>query len=107
MKEGLTVSNQMIPVQMYECQHCKKLFKAPDKHCCRRDPDKTNCYSCEHWGHQFYWDKSYDDGGNMTCEPEDACEKHETSYVDSAHEIMRESGWRLNCPEYKQKEVYP
>lgn len=88
------------PITMYECQHCKKLFKTPNKHNCRRDPDKTNCYSCEHWGHEFYFEKS---SGNMTCDASDACAKHKTSYVDSAHGSMRESGWYLDCPDYNLK----
>lgn len=91
------------PITMYQCQHCKKLFKAPDKHNCRRDPDYTNCYSCEHWGNQFYFDKTYDDSGEMTCDISDACAKHETSLVDEAHGLMRESGWYLDCPDYKHK----
>lgn len=91
------------PITMYQCQHCKKLFKSPDKHNCRRDPDKTNCYTCEHWGHQFYFDKTWDDSGNMTCDISDACKKHETSYAEEAHGIMRENGWYLYCPEYKRK----
>lgn len=92
-------------ITMYECQHCKKLFKTPDKHICRRDPDYTNCYTCEHWGHQFYFDKSHwgDDEYDITCTPEEACKKHETSWVEEAHRIMRESGWYLDCPEYKRK----
>jgi len=90
---------------MYECQHCKKLFKTPDKHICRRDPDKTNCYTCEHWGNRFYFDKSHwgDDEYDYTCTPEEACLKSETSYVEEAHGIMRENGWYLNCPDYKRK----
>lgn len=97
----------MKPVTMYECPHCKKLFKTPDKHNCRRDPDKTNCYSCEHWGHQFYYDKSHNDSGDMTCNPEEACVMHETSYVDGAFEIMRETGWHLNCPDYNTLQNEP
>ena len=93
------------PIQMYECQHCKKLFKTPDKHNCRRDPDKTNCYSCEHWGGQFSFDKSHwgDDEYDYTCGAEEACKKHETSLVEEAFGIMRENGWHLNCPEYEPK----
>jgi hypothetical protein len=90
------------PVTMYQCQHCKKLFKTPDKHNCRRDPDKTNCYTCEHWLHQFYIDWG---GGETepTCDPSDACKMHETSIVEEAHAIMRERDWCLNCPDYKLK----
>lgn len=91
------------PIQLYECQHCKKLFKTPNKHNCRKDPDKTNCYSCKHWGHQFYFDKTYDDGGDMTCDVSDACAKHETSYTEEAYRIMQESGWHLDCPNYEAK----
>lgn len=95
------------PITMYECQHCKKLFKTPDKHICRRDPDYTNCYTCEHWGHQFYFDKSHwgDDEYDITCTPEEACKKHETSWVEEAHGIMRESGWYLDCPEYRRNSL--
>jgi hypothetical protein len=97
------MSRDMKPITMYECPHCKKLFKTPNKHCCRKDPDKTNCYSCEHWGHEFCFDKSYwgDDEYNYTCASEEACNKSETSIVESAHGLMRENGWYLNCPDYK------
>ena len=98
-----SMSRDLKPIQMYECKHCKKLFKTPDKHNCRRDPDKTNCYSCEYWGNQFYFDKSYRDEGDMTCDISDACKMHETSYAEEAFGIMRESGWHLNCPEYEPK----
>lgn len=89
------------PVTMYECQHCKKLFKTSDRHVCRRDPDYTNCYTCEHWGHQF--SLISEDGNRVTCTPEEACKMHESSWVEKAHDIMRESGWYLDCPEYKRK----
>lgn len=92
-------------ITMYECPHCKKIFRTPDRHNCRRDPAKTNCYTCKHWGHEFYFDKSYDDSGNMTCDPKDACMKHETSYVDCAFEEMHGNGWYLNCPDYEPKET--
>jgi len=95
------MSRQMRPIQMYECQHCKKLFRTPDKHNCRKDPDKTNCYTCEHWGHQFYID--WGGESSTSCCTEDACKMFETSLVEEAHGIMRESGWHLNCPEYKRK----
>ena len=89
------------PITMYQCHHCKKLFKTPDRHVCRRDPDYTNCYTCEHWGHQFYMD--YSEYNGPSCSHEEACKKHETSWVEEAHHIMRESGWYLECPEYKKQ----
>lgn len=95
------MSKDLRPITMYKCQHCGKLFKTPDKHSCRRDPDKTNCYSCKHWGHQFYiyFETDY----RSTCELEEACNKHETSYVEEAYRIMQESGWYLDCPNYEAK----
>lgn len=88
------------PITMYECQHCKKLFKTPDKHICRRDPEKTNCYTCEHWGHQFCYDPSYDGCGDATCLPEEAC-KIDGQCSEEAFGIMRHNGWYLHCSDYK------
>jgi hypothetical protein len=103
------MSMNMKPIQMYECQHCKKLFKTPNKHNCRRDPNKTNCYTCEHWGHQFYidWAECYYSSKGKTCDPSDACKATETNYGDCAFELMRENDWKLNCPAYKRKEAEP
>ena len=38
----------MQAITMYECPYCKKIFKTPDKHNCKRHPDKKNCFSCKH-----------------------------------------------------------
>ncbi len=96
----------MKPVTMYECPFCQKLFRTPNRHNCRRDPAKTNCYSCEHWGHEFYLEfHRYDCDPDIKGAPELACLKHETSDVESAHAFMREMGWRLNCPDYKLKDT--
>jgi len=93
------------PVTLYKCQHCKKYFKTANRHDCRRDPDKTNCYTCKHWGYQFYFDRSFsEDAEDMTCEPDEACMRHETSYVDDAYNIMCRNGWYLDCPEYGRNE---
>jgi hypothetical protein len=48
------------------------------------------------------WDECYYSNEGKTCAPSDACRKHETSYADSAFELMKENGWYLNCPEYKR-----
>ena len=99
------MSMNMKPIQMYECQHCKKLFKTPNKHNCRRDPDKTNCYTCEHWGHQFYC--AFNNGIRevQIWDPSDACKATETSYDDCAFELMRANNWKLDCPAYKRREA--
>jgi hypothetical protein len=84
------------PVTMYQCQHCKKLFKTPDKHNCRRDLDKTNCYTCEHWGRQFHLYLAE----NISCDIKDAC-KIEGDCACEAFETMKSNGWYLNCSDYK------
>lgn len=95
---------EMKSIEMYECQHCKKLFRTPDRHNCRRDPDYTNCYSCEHWGRQFYFDKSWrNEDCDMTCDMSDACKMSDTSQADAALGLMHENRWSMNCPDYKRK----
>lgn len=32
---------------VWECEHCKKLFKTPNRHDCKKDPAKKNCFSCK------------------------------------------------------------
>lgn len=86
------------PITMYKCQHCGKLFKTPDKHNCRRDPYKTNCYSCEHWGHKFYWHDR--DTGKDSCYICETCDRYKTSVAKNALTTMKESGWYLDCPDY-------
>lgn len=48
----------MKPVTMYECPHCKKLFRTPNRHkVCKFDPARKNCFSCKHnKGFNEEWD---------------------------------------------------
>lgn len=32
----------------FECKYCKKVFKTV-RHHCKYDPEKKNCFSCEHY----------------------------------------------------------
>lgn len=32
----------------FKCEYCKKVFKTR-RHDCKFDPDKKNCFSCEHY----------------------------------------------------------
>ena len=43
----------MKKVTMYECEHCGQYFKTPDRHKCKKDPKKRNCFSCK-W-HKQEW----------------------------------------------------
>lgn len=31
----------------YQCQFCKKEFKTPNKHRCKKNPELKNCFSCK------------------------------------------------------------
>jgi hypothetical protein len=42
--------NNMKQVVRYECKWCGKLFKTPNRHNCRFDPEHHNCLSCRHCG---------------------------------------------------------
>lgn len=89
---------EMKSIEMYECQHCKKLFRTPDRHNCRRDPDYTNCYSCEHWGHEFKQYDAYEGDYYFLT----SCNIKST-YADEAFDTMHENRWSMNCPDYKRK----
>ena len=38
----------MKPLTVYECEHCKKLFRTPNKHQCKKNPALKNCFTCKH-----------------------------------------------------------
>lgn len=88
----------MKPVTMYECEHCKKIFKTKNRHACRHNPALKSCYSCKHWKHQFVLELR---GEDVSCYPHQACDAHTNSYVEEAFGIMRHSGWQLNCPSWE------
>jgi hypothetical protein len=86
----------MKPITMYECPYCKKLFKTPDKHRCRRNPELKNCYSCKHWKHQFVIDTREE----YSCEATEACSVESDCAFDAFY-VMKNKGWLLNCPQYE------
>jgi len=36
----------MKKIEVYECEYCKKLFRTPNRHDCKFNPAKRNCFSC-------------------------------------------------------------
>ena len=38
----------MKEVTRYQCEFCKKDFKTPDRHQCKKDPALKNCFTCKH-----------------------------------------------------------
>jgi hypothetical protein len=93
----------MKQVIRYQCEYCKKEFKTPDRHICRKKPELKNCYTCEHWLRQFVISTSWNgDEYRESCSPEEACQI-DGCYAQEAFEIMREKGWQLDCPDWKGK----
>lgn len=39
--------HELKPIIVYECPHCKKLFKNFDRHDCKKNPKLKNCFSCK------------------------------------------------------------
>ena len=38
----------MKQLTVYECEYCKKLFKTPNRHKCKYNPEMKSCFSCKH-----------------------------------------------------------
>jgi hypothetical protein len=93
----------MKQIVMYECQHCKKVFKTPNRHICRKNPELKNCYTCANWRHQFVI-PGYGDADD-SCIAEEVCFSPDLGYADGAFGIMKRKGWLLNCPDYQNMGV--
>lgn len=37
----------MKEVTRYQCEFCKKDFRTPDKHKCKKNPELKNCFTCK------------------------------------------------------------
>jgi hypothetical protein len=37
----------MRELTVYECEYCKKLFRTKNRHDCKKDPAKKNCFTCK------------------------------------------------------------
>lgn len=51
-------------VTRYECPYCKKVFKTPDRHYCKKNPELRNCFTCKHlrdWFKGDYPEPNYPD----------------------------------------------
>jgi len=90
-------------VTRYICLYCNKEFKTASRHDCKRDPDKKNCFTCRHNKEWYREDteNGYSEGGYYTipvwqvdCAKERECTAPELSRV----------GYKLNCPDWEQKE---
>jgi len=45
----------MKQVIRYQCEFCKKEFKTPDRHYCKKNPELKNCFTCKHLKEWLGW----------------------------------------------------
>jgi len=65
----------MKAITVYQCEYCKKLFKTPNRHKCKKNPKLKNCFSCRHldgWKEGEYWGENgfYPPAPNCKAEPD-------------------------------------
>jgi hypothetical protein len=94
-------------ITMYECPYCKKIFKTPDKHNCKRHPDKKNCFSCKHFQcfDDDYQAPNYYDTGYRYINPVCGHSEHYEHEVEDIIDVMyhNKPRWSLNCPGWEGK----
>lgn len=96
----------MKAITVYECLYCKKFFKTPDKHKCKKDPALKNCFSCKHL--QRFKEEvqpgCYGDPGYRNVNP--VC-GHSEEYEETENiiDIMYHNNprWKLNCDSWESK----
>lgn len=95
---------EFIPIIRYVCKHCKEDFKTTTRHDCKRDPEKKNCFTCKHnkgWD-QTEIDEGYTGFGHYSRkEWSVACAM---DHEDRSAPNLSSMGYKLNCPEWEQKE---
>ena len=60
----------MIPITVWKCTNCNKLFRTPNRHYCKKNPELKNCFTCKHlkgWNQETY------DGYARSAPPEPDC----------------------------------
>ena len=117
----------MKQVIRYECPFCKKIFKTPNRHNCKRNPIHRNCFTCGKL-EKFDFDKGqFDPEGRCEIAPsvmpecsfrdtqefedtfEDALDE---SYMRRGYEwypfglldVMYRNKWKLDCPGWTPKD---
>ncbi len=82
----------MKEVTRYQCQYCKKDFKTSNRHSCKRDPAKRNCYTCQN---NKGWEE--DEGIYPGCD-------YAIAEGISALYLYEKLNYDLQCEHYKQLE---
>jgi len=94
---------EFTPVTRYVCSHCKEDFRTTTRHDCKRDPEKKNCFTCKH---NNGWDREDVESGYG----EQGYHTYPVWYVECGKDHERTApdlsrvGYKLNCPDWEQKE---
>lgn len=88
----------MKEVIRYQCEYCSKEFKTPDRHNCKRDPAKKNCYTCQN--NQGWEVDTSDEFSRRIIYP--TCELAADEGIDA--EFLYNIDYDLQCENYKQLE---
>lgn len=89
----------MKQVIRYQCEFCKKEFKTPDRHYCKKNPELKNCFTCKHldgWAEGRYW------GENGYDPPAPYC-KAEPDH-DWDIETIKSCNYNMQCERWEAKE---
>lgn len=97
--------NKLKPLVVYECPHCKQLFRTPDKHDCKKDPIKKNCFTCKYskgWNEGRIVDVGFGpyDGPYAPSYPECVCGYDYGSCTNI--EEIKSNGYNMQCKGYEQ-----
>ena len=86
----------MKPLTVYECEHCKKLFKTPHRHYCKMNPVLKNCFTCKHLKG---WKEGERDSNNQYS-PYPDCEYCESGEIDL--ETIKGVNYDMQCEHWEQ-----
>ena len=97
----------MKKVTRYQCQFCKKDFKTPDRHYCKKNPELKNCFTCRHlkgWEESEHY--QHIDTGLGIYSPRDPnypdCAAGENDYEEWNIETIKSVNYNMQCEKWEQ-----
>lgn len=87
----------MKQVIRYQCKHCKKEFKTPNRHYCKKNPELKNCFTCKHLKG---WEEGPCIGEGQWAPPEPDCEVEVNDGWDI--EIIKDKKYDMQCPKWEE-----
>lgn len=91
----------MKQVIRYQCEHCQKEFRTPDRHYCKMNPQLKNCFTCIYlrgWVEgpcigEGEWAANYPD-----------CAAEEPNWGDWDIEMIKEVNYDMQCERWEPGE---